>query len=393
MPFRREFVLVLDTLVSTHGFGPYLGPGVFPHADFSPLRTALPPPPEIRAPPLDGIYEIRQKSVTNAYFRCKITTFFRSSGPRAPQGPIDNMRLPLDVAEIRMVMTMGEKKRRNKDVLALIRTNYCILSDSQKRVADYVAANAELVMTTSLVDLAEGSNVSEPTVFRFLRKLGYDSYQVFRVDLAQTLAEGKDDNFYSEIDELDDARCIRDKVLTSTASCFDDGRHIISAESLERAADRIEKSRHIVTVGVGASFCMAYDMYHKLMRLGISSQVTNDTHMMNILCSRLTADDMLICFSHSGESREVLDALRIAQQGGAYTVAITSYKNSTATVLADCCILSSSHETHYRADSMTSRILQLGIIDMLYILLVLHDRDKRQAEINKSRLAVARNKT
>ena len=131
LPFRREFVLVLDTLVSTHGFGPYLGPGVFPHADFSPLRTALPPPPKIRAPPLDGIYEIRQKSVTNAYFRCKITTFFRSSGPRAPQGPIDNMRLPLDVAEIRMVMTMGEKKRRNKDVLALIRTNYCILSESQ----------------------------------------------------------------------------------------------------------------------------------------------------------------------------------------------------------------------------------------------------------------------
>ena len=39
---------------------------------------------------------------------------------------------------------MGEKKRRNKDVLALIRINYCILSDSQKRVADYVAANAEI---------------------------------------------------------------------------------------------------------------------------------------------------------------------------------------------------------------------------------------------------------
>ncbi len=288
---------------------------------------------------------------------------------------------------------MNGKKRRNRNVLVLIRTNYNILSTSQKKVADYVLANPELVMTTSLVDLAEGGNVSEPTVFRFLRKLGYDSYQVFRVDLAQTLAEGKDDNFYSEINEQDDAGEIRDKVLAFTANCFNDGKQIISAESLKTAANMIEKSEHIVTIGVGASYCMAYDLYHKLMRLGISSQVTNDTHMMNILCSRLTENDMLICFSHSGESREILEALRIAKKGGAGTVAVTSYKNSTATVLADCSILSSSYETHYRADSMTSRILQLGIIDMLYILLVLHDRDKRQAEINRSRLAVARNKT
>ncbi len=288
---------------------------------------------------------------------------------------------------------MKKSIHKNRDVLALIRTNYNILSKSQQSVADYVISNAELVMTTSLAELAGSCNVSEPTVFRFLNKLGYDSYQVFRVDLAQTLAEGKNENFYSEIDENDNAETVRDKVILYTMRCFEDSRQIISPERLEQLSKRINESHQIVTAGIGASYSMAYDLYHKLMRLGIISQVSCDPHMLNILCARLTKDDTLICFSHSGESREILDAMRYAKEAGAFTAAITSFRNSSAANLADCPILSSSYETHFRSDSMTSRILQLSIIDMLYIQLVLFDRAKRQDEINRSRLAVARNKT
>ncbi|MCR4891094.1 MAG: MurR/RpiR family transcriptional regulator [Lachnospiraceae bacterium] len=288
---------------------------------------------------------------------------------------------------------MSRTVRKGRDVLALIRTGYNTLSKSQKAVADYVISNAEQVMTTSLAELADSCKVSEPTIFRFLRKLGYDSYQVFRVDLAQALAEGRNENFYSEIEGDDNAESVRDKVLAFTMRCFEDSKQIISAESLDILSKRIDKSRNIVTAGIGSSYSMAYDLYHKLMRLGILSQVTHDPHMLNILCSRLTDQDTLICFSHSGESREILDAMRIAHEAGAYTAAITSFKNSSAVQMADCTILSSSYETQFRADSMTSRILQLSIIDMIYIRLVLADQRRRQEEINMSRLAVARNKT
>ncbi len=283
--------------------------------------------------------------------------------------------------------------KKIQNVCALIRGRYNTLSDSQKSVADYIVDNTEEVMTTPLAELARRCSVSEPTIFRFLKKLGYDSYQVFRVDIAQSLAEGRNENFYSEIDGEDSPETVRDKVLMFTMRCLDDGRQIIDADAVNTLACRIEESEQIVAAGIGASYCMAYDLYHKLMRLGFPSRVSNDPHMLNIMCSQLSGKDTLICFSHSGESREITDAMRCAGNSGAYRAAITSYKNSTAANMAECSILSSSYETKFRADSMSSRILQMSIIDMIYILLVLKNRDERQEMINISRLAVARNKT
>lgn len=288
---------------------------------------------------------------------------------------------------------MKNEPFQNLDVLGLIRTNYNMLSKSQQAVGDYIINHAEQVVTLSLVDLAESCSVSEPTIFRFLRKLGYDSYQVFRVELAQSLVAGKNENFYSEIEETDTPSIVRDKVLDFTIRCFTDSKQIIDPDKLNTLAMRLDSSPQIIVSGVGSSYCQAYDLYHKLMRLGITSQVTHDSHMLSILCSRLTPKDTFVCFTHSGESHEILSAMQIARENGAYVACITSYKNSSAAKISDCLILSSSYETNYRSDSLTSRILQMSIIDMLYILLVLHDKDKRQVEINRSRLAVAANKT
>ncbi|MFB8736232.1 hypothetical protein ACEQPO_29055 [Bacillus sp. SL00103] len=43
-------------------------------------------------------------------------------------------------------------------------------------------------MLHSISALAAECNTSETTIFRFLRKIGYESYQVFRVHVAQDVA-------------------------------------------------------------------------------------------------------------------------------------------------------------------------------------------------------------
>ena len=71
-----------------------------------------------------------------------------------------------------------------ESILTTIRTRYHTLSDVQKSIADYVLANSSEVMLHSISDIAARCSTSETTIMRFIRKLGYKSYQVFRVQIA-----------------------------------------------------------------------------------------------------------------------------------------------------------------------------------------------------------------
>ncbi len=279
------------------------------------------------------------------------------------------------------------------NVLSTIRAKYNTLSAAQRTVADYVLGNAESVMTSSLGDLADACSVSEPTVIRFLRKLDCDSYQVFRVNIARELASGKPDPIYEEVGREDKAADIVDKVLASTARSIEDAAEVIDRDALAAVRDLITRSRRILIIGMGASAAPAYDLHHKLIKLGLDAAFSHDPHMINIMSGNLKKGDLLVVFSHSGESREVLDGARIAKKGGASLAAITSYGRSSLALLSDSVLLSSSRETSYRSDAMTSRIIQMTIIDMIYIALAIELGDEGLELINRSRVAVAKNKT
>lgn len=279
------------------------------------------------------------------------------------------------------------------NVLSTIRAKYNTLSAAQRTVADYVLGNAERVMTSSLGELAGACSVSEPTVIRFLRKLDCDSYQVFRVNIARELASGKPDPIYEEVGRGDGAAEIAEKVLASTARSIADAAEVIDRDELAAVRDAIIGAGKILIVGMGASAAPAYDLHHKLIKLGLNAEFSHDPHMINILCGNLKSGDLLVVFSHSGESREVLDAARIARSAGCPLAAITSYGRSSLALLCDHVLLSSSRETRYRSDAMTSRIIQMTIIDMIYISLAISMGDDALESIDRSRVAVAKNKT
>lgn len=279
-------------------------------------------------------------------------------------------------------------------LLALIRTKYNTLSQAQQAVADYVLANPAAVIMSTLSDIASLANVSETTIIRFLHKLNYSSYQVFRVKIAQEISTGKTDGIYDEVTEGDSVPNVVDKVIQSTARAIQDSEQIIDPEQIEILVNNLLHARHILIIGMGSSAAQAYDMCHKLLKLDIPCcTYSHDPHLINIRAANMAEKDLLIIFSHSGESREVLDGARFAAANGCTVAAITSYPRSTLSSMSDIVILSSSRETNFHSDAMISRIIQLSIIDMIYIALVLKIGKKALKDINQSRIAVAGNKT
>lgn len=278
-------------------------------------------------------------------------------------------------------------------VLSLIRTGYHSFSESQKRVADFVLKNPDRVMISSMSDLAQACRVSEPTIMRFLHKMNYDSYQVFRVNIAQELGMGSNKNLYSEdIQNTDEVSVVKHKVLNVTAQSLLDCMSLIQDSAVDGMTNHLIGADHILTIGIGGSYAQALDFAHKMQRLGLQAIHSNDPHMINIMCTNLGVNDMLVVFSHSGESREILDAVSIARKNGVAIGAVTSYPNSKLARECNWSLLSSSYETNYRSDAMTSRIIQMTITDILYICIAQRMGSRAEQSVNRTRIAVAKNK-
>ena len=65
-----------------------------------------------------------------------------------------------------------------------LKSEYKDFSNSEKKVADYILLNEEVVPFKTIYEIADRVNVSVPTISRLVKKIGYGSFKDFKIDLA-----------------------------------------------------------------------------------------------------------------------------------------------------------------------------------------------------------------
>jgi DNA-binding MurR/RpiR family transcriptional regulator len=84
--------------------------------------------------------------------------------------------------------------------------------------------------------------------------------------------------------------------------------------------------------------------------------------------------------------------VEVAKQSGAQVIAITSHLKSPLTKKADLVLHGMSREVNYSSESMTSRLIHMAIVDLLYMGMIFKNQDKFTNNLNKLRLAIANRK-
>lgn len=278
-------------------------------------------------------------------------------------------------------------------LLTDIRTKYNLFSKNQKNIADYILDHPDTVSLLSITELAAKCDTSETTVMRLLKKLDYSSYQIFRINLAKEFSESPSESIIEELLNNDDASAIKKKVIGHTITAISDLEHSLADTTIEEALKLLLSADRILFYGVGASASIAMDAMHKFGKLGLNVISYPDPHFMNIICSHVTAKDVFFAVSHTGESIEVLNALAIAKENNCQIIGLSSFGNSTLAQKADVFLSSSTNDKKYHSEAMASRIVQLTIIDILYLSAFMQHEDQYYDALNRSRTAVGLNKT
>lgn len=255
---------------------------------------------------------------------------------------------------------------RQQPILADISATIPLLRKSEIKVAEYVLKNAQQVIHMRIVDLAQEAQVSEPTIVRFCRAIGCNSFQEFKVRIAQEMAISNNIGHFA-IEEDDSVEDICNKIADTTIQRLQQTREHLRSPQIAKAALAISQANKVELYGFGASSAVAIDAQHKFFRLQVSTIAYSDPHMQAMSAVGLSKQDVVIAISQSGRTKDLLHSVELAQQAGALVISLAPAK-TTLSDMADLPIYINIEEDTERFTPMTSRIAHLMVIDMLAVI-------------------------
>ena len=267
-----------------------------------------------------------------------------------------------------------------KTIEQRIRSGYGDMRKSEQRAADYILDHLNHVRELSLDRLANEAEVSQPTVIRMLKALGFKGYREFRDQVLREYArdeegEGRTTPLYGyplhKGERLEDIprnmTAMTERMLQETLKNF-------SVKTYKQIVEVLKHARIIDIYSVENSEVTAQDFVAKLLYLGFSCRHFGDHYYQRIAAGSLTSEDVAVGISYSGSSKDTVDVMKTAKKAGATTIVLTNFKDSPISRYADYLICTSQEQLFY-GDAIFSRASQLLIVDMIYMGIIASDYD------------------
>ncbi|GAB3459857.1 bifunctional transcriptional regulator/glucokinase [Massilia terrae] len=239
------------------------------------------------------------------------------------------------------------------------------LSPAEQRVAALVLEHPRKVLSEPIAEIARLADVSQPTVIRFCRSLGFSGLADFKLKFAGSLT-GTIPVRHSQVRMTDSTHDLSAKVIDNTVSAILRFRDQMDVNSIDRAIEVLRRAKRVEFYAMGNSRVVALDGQHKFFRFRIPASSYGDSHLFTLAAELLGPGDVVIAISTSGQLPELLAAVDKARAAGAEVIAITSSKSSLAKKATVCLAVDHSEDSTTFL-SMISRILQLLLIDIMAV--------------------------
>jgi DNA-binding MurR/RpiR family transcriptional regulator len=248
-------------------------------------------------------------------------------------------------------------------------------------VADVILRQPEMAIYASVNEVAAVSTVSEATVMRFCRILGFKGFQDFKIALAREMVIPSP-RFYEEVGgEGEDEVAVVRKVFQTNGVALQDTLEILEIEAMKEAAQLLLTARQIMVVGVGGSGPAVTYAGNRFLLLGLKAYMCTDFYLMLMAASMLSRQDVVLAISNLGTTREIVETAGIARDKMARVMCITNNSLSPLARMSNPALVTASREVTLPEEAVASLICQIAILDALFALI-------GQAQGEKSREAL-----
>ena len=272
---------------------------------------------------------------------------------------------------------------------AIIRINsaYNALLPTEQQIADYILQNKEVISSGNIQELAENIGTSKASVTRFCQRLGYKGFKDFKVAFIRDLGIDLPD-VHEGITKDDNIKTIVEKICRSNSQASLETVRILSPEELAKAVSVIVKAKRVYIFAEGPVAAVGIDLYHKLLRIGISCSFLQDRRMQSIQAALTDENDVVIALSYSGASKGIVKVLQLAKENNARTIVITNNIGSPVTEVAELVLYGSTNIRSTITGTIEPRTSQLCVVNSLFMAIISLDGDQVMESLKKTNKVV-----
>lgn len=262
---------------------------------------------------------------------------------------------------------------------------------TERKIAAYLLENFDKSLHSTLLELADGIGVSDASIVRFCKSIGYTGFQEYKINAAmQCVPEPRLYNPSLSVDDSPAELC--NKIFAIESSALEQTKQELDIKVMNEVADLLINAKRINLVGTGGSAISARDFQHKLLKIGVRAELQEDKDLQLMSASLLTENDVLFAISHSGSNLHVAETIDLAKKQNAKVVTLTMKSKNVVVEKADYPLYVVSEKTIFESESFSARLAQLAMLDCLVALMAFKNFDGSLEAMKATRLATSVNK-
>ncbi|ANC78695.1 MurR/RpiR family transcriptional regulator [Fictibacillus phosphorivorans] len=207
-------------------------------------------------------------------------------------------------------------------LLKEIQSVFSTLSDKEKKIADFILSNPEKASRSHIQELAEITGVSISSITRFAKKVSCRNFVEMKVRLA-------------EVKESKQGEGVEEQLSSSYRDMLNDVEGLEDRDQFQKALTYMTSAKRIFIYGLGSSGLAAQELNYRLSRMGFVCEAITDPHLMIIRSTLLQKGDVILAFSRSGQTVDLLQSVSKGKEKGAVVVAFTAFGETPLTKLSD----------------------------------------------------------
>lgn len=261
-------------------------------------------------------------------------------------------------------------------------------SKSEKSIVDLVINDPQFVINATISQLAGRAEISEASVSRFCKRIGLNGFHHLKVMLAQVSVVNDEaqngPSLNSEDKTLEKLMGDKKDEIEATLDGFD-------PESTKMVLSVIKEARLIQVMAEGNTYPVALDACFKFNQIGRMAFTASSWEVAMGQALNLTASDVVVVISNSGESKRLIQLIEAAKKNQARVITLTNSDHSPMAALADYNIVTASRGTIFMSEYFFSRVSAVTAVEALFMLLIADDPQLKK-RIQKHELLIASNK-
>lgn len=230
--------------------------------------------------------------------------------------------------------------------LVKIRSERDSMSAIERRIADFILGNTQLLRDYSSQQLANAVGISQSSVVKFSQKLGFKGYPDLKYSIGEAVARA--DSGDAQVDATKprgDSHHERAITLWRHKSEAEAATRLINPpEVIDAVVATIDKAAKVFIIGLGSDDIHSRAAALQLAMLGILTLHNFDAAHMIASISAASPDDVLLVFSEYGTQPTLCEIGRHFRESGGKVITVTRHTSNPLRAHANIALLVSAHD-------------------------------------------------